>query len=146
MKIDIQELIARPTAGIRAHTSMATIGDDVGRVTRELIDIVGDRAAGPVVARYLSWEGDAGEFEAAVPVSEPLQDERVISGELPAGRAVVGEHVGPYPGLAAAWGLTRAWIAEHRLETNAPPWEEYVSDCRDVPPRELVTLIVFPIA
>ena len=112
----------------------------------ELGAYVGDRMAGAPLARYHTWEDDAGEMEVAIPVKEPVEGtDRIQASELPAGRAAVAMHIGPYDNLKETWTALGTWIEEQGLEPAAAPWEQYLSDCGDTPADQLQTRIVWPI-
>ena len=145
MQIAVQRLDPRAVVGIRTATSLATIGDDIGRLAGELAAIAGDRANGPVLARYHAWEGDAGEMEVLLPVDGEIADARVQASTLPGCEAVVAVHVGPYEDLAGAWAAVTRWIADSGLQPGAAPWEEYTDACGSVPPEQLRTTIFFPL-
>lgn len=147
MAYAVEHLEAQPALGIRVRTRIEEIGDRIGAVLPRLMEVAGEHAAGPVLARWHSWEGDTGEMEVAVPVAPGAQGAGdVVLSQLPAGRAVVTWHVGSYDGLKDAWKRLKAWMADEGLEGGAAPWEEYVSDCAVTPPEELRTRIVWPLA
>jgi effector-binding domain-containing protein len=67
-------------------------------------------------------------------VAQPAAVEHAVSAiSLPAGRAAVLRHVGPYQGLRDAFGQLRSWIDEHGEAVAGPPWEVYVTDPRTEP-------------
>lgn len=146
MDIRIEEIDAQPVAGIRTHTLQTEIGDKVGALLGEIMPQVGPNMAGAPLAVYHTWEGDGGEMEVAVPVQPGAKFEGRIEGhELPAGRAVVLTHIGPYDKLQESWDAIGAWIKEHDCKPRSAPWEQYVSDCAVTPPEKLETRIVWPI-
>ncbi len=146
MSFTIENITAQPVVGIRMHTKLEEIGDRIGELMPEIGAFVGDRMAGPPLARWHTWEDDAGEMEVAVPVTEPIEGTgRIQASELPAGRAAVAMHVGPYDTVADTWNAFGAWMNEQGLERVASPWEEYLNDPTETPPEELQTRIVWPI-
>ena len=154
MDVTIETLETTPVVGITASVRMDQIGPKIGELLPEVMAAAGDAVAGPVIA---SWHcvGDGGdgdgkvpeaEMELAVPVSRVVAPTgRVAAAELPAGRAIVHWHVGPYEGLAATWGALSEWMQAEGHRGRAAPWEEYVSDCAVTPLDELRTKIVWPI-
>jgi len=59
----------------------------------------------------------------------------------------VGTYVGPYDGLANAWGeFVGKWLptSGHTLR-NAPSFEAYINDCMQTPPAELRTELHVPV-
>lgn len=147
MQYAIETREACPILGIRAQTKKAEVGQTVDRLMPQLMAVAGGSIAGPIVARYHSWEGDGGLMELAAPVRPGVGGSgEVQAGELPGGRVAVAEYVGSYEGLADAWQAFMAWLESEGLEGCAAPWEEYVSDCETTPPEKLVTRLVLPLA
>jgi effector-binding domain-containing protein len=146
MSFTIENITSQPIVGIRTQTTMAEIGNNIQRLMPELGAFVGDRMAGGPLVRWHSWEDNAGEMELAVPVREPMEGtDRVQPGELPAGRAAVALHVGPYDSVADTWNAFGAWMNEQGLERAGAPWEQYLNDPQCTPPQDLQTKIVWPI-
>jgi effector-binding domain-containing protein len=86
-------------------------------------------------------------MEVAVPVRDPQADQgEVKASTLPAGRALVVIHRGPYDGLKDTWRALGPWMAKEGLVARADPWEEYLDDPCGTPPEDLRTRIVWPIA
>jgi len=146
MKFTIENVSSRPVVGIREQTKMTEIGNKMGALVPELVTFAGDRVAGPPLARWHTWEGDAGEMEVAIPVREPTAGtDRIQASELPAGRAAIAMHIGPYDNLKDTWTALGEWMKEQALEPAGAPWEEYLSDCDQTPPDQLMTRIVWPV-
>ncbi len=70
----------------------------------------------------------------------------VAGSELPSGRAAVLVHQGPYGRLGDSWGRMEELMAERHLLSAACGWEHYIDDPETVPPEELRTELVHPIA
>ena len=146
MKFSIETIPAQPVLGIRTQTTLAQIGDDIGRVMPELAGHAGERMAGPPLARWHTWDGNSGEMEVAVPVREAAETSgNIEASELPGGRAAVAIHVGPYEELKVTWEALKSWMTEQGLEGTAAPWEQYISDPGTTPAEELQTRIVWPV-
>ena len=110
-------------AYLAIHAQVATEADFRRAADRgfpELFGWLGEHEiapAGPLFIRYLvvDDDGDPREIELGVPVAPGIPgDERVRSGELPAGRWATYLHVGPYrsetePDLAAGRATLRDW-------------------------------------
>ena len=106
---------------------------------------LGIQVSGPAVARYRQ-NGDAFDVEAGfyVPTAFPTDGE-VECIELPAVRAAVTTHIGPYEGLPAAYEALHAKAHEEGWELEQTMWEEYWSDPQSTPPAEWRTEIVWPL-
>jgi len=106
MNATIETLGATSVIGITTGVSMDQVGPKIGELLPDLMAAVGDAAAGPVIARWHCVDGQSAEaeMELAVPVSRAVESASgYTAAELPAGRAVIYWHVGPYEGLAATW-------------------------------------------
>src|SRR5690606_32575296 len=59
--------------------------------------------------------------------------------EIPAGRTAVAIHVGPYSGLAAAWGAFAGKLLAdgHQMSPAAPCYEVYLDDMATTPEDRL---------
>ncbi|MBL8755093.1 MAG: hypothetical protein JNK15_17450 [Planctomycetes bacterium] len=71
---------------------------------------------------------------------------RVQNSELPAGKAVMAWHVGPYDKLSVAHGLLRDHATAQKWKTRGGPWEIYWTDPGMVPdPARWKTQLFLPI-
>ena len=98
----ISERAAQPYLAIRCDVTPETIARAIDRGFPELFGWLasnGVQPSGPPFIRYLEVDAD-GEpvvLELGAPVADALAgDERIRTGELPAGRYVTYLHVGPY--------------------------------------------------
>jgi len=80
-----------------------------------------------------------------MPIATPApRGERVV--QLPAGRAAVTRHLGPYEEVGLADLALHAWAEERRLEPAGPLREVYRNDPAEVPPEALETDVVLPVS
>lgn len=86
---------------------------------------------GPIYSRYdTELEGDV-RIEAGIPLIAPLDQPVEFSqvwiepGELPGGRIVRAEHIGPYSELAASWQRYLADLEKAGHVPQKPYWETY---------------------
>jgi AraC family transcriptional regulator len=105
--------------------------------------------AGPPFARYpevgmgsLVIEG--GVSIAAPPSTAPDAGIEVLT--VPAGRAAVAIHRGPYDSLPESYEQIEKWLREQGLSAAGAPWETYLTDPGDHPdPSTWETEIVQPV-
>lgn len=105
--------------------------------------------AGPPFARYpdigmgsLVLEG--GVTIAAPPEEPPGNGIEVLT--LPAGRAAVAVHRGPYENLADSHQAIETWMRAENLSSAGPPWETHLTDPGERPdPATWETEIVHPV-
>lgn len=82
-------------------------------------------------------------FDAAIPLAskpEALPEAGAVKlGSLPAGRAIMKVHKGPYTTMAATYQRIRDEMKTKGLKEGARSWEEYVTDAGEVDEAELLT-------
>lgn len=147
--ITIETLPVRHLASIRVkckHAEMQKTLTVILPETMRHVMAVGAKIDGAPLVRYHRW-GDDLDVEGGMPVAEPIEGEgRVQPATLPAGKAVVIWHVGPYDELGRTHERLQAYLREKGLETRGPFWEEYWTDPGMEPdPSKWRTKIVWPI-
>jgi effector-binding domain-containing protein len=148
-RMEIKQLERRHTATIRvAHV------DDVGRVLGDILPAIfghlgalGITPTSPPFARFHGGTAGDWDLEAGVGVPAPIAGSgRITASELPAVRAAVTWHVGPYDTLPDAWMRFRDEAEAQGLNAAGGPWEVYWSNPDEVKdPNELRTELVYPI-
>jgi AraC family transcriptional regulator len=156
---EIRELAPQPTIAVRVAVPMA--GVDVGALVdfhlpglAARAPVLGIAIAGPPYVRYHDWGGDVADLELGFPVDVPAGALPALASctpgvagaaDLPAGRAAVLVHRGPYSGLPGAFRLLEAWCRDRGLDLEHGPWESYVDNPELVPPDELRTEVIWPL-
>lgn len=161
--VDVSDLSVRQEP-IRALEAIALAGsapvDDLERTAATLGELYGrllEHAAGQsldIAGQPLTLtaapDPDTWRFQAALPVRAGSGWRPDGSGiellQLPAGPALVGEHVGPYAGLSDAVARLDAHVRSLGLARGGPIRQVYVSDPGDTPEEALVTRIEWPLA
>jgi AraC family transcriptional regulator len=150
-EIEVKEVPAHPAVAIR--DKVATEG--LGPAMRELYPVVwaflekrGIEPAGPSFAVYHSYSEEEVDFEAGFPVAEPVEGEgRVVGIELPAVRAAVTVHVGPYTTIGQAHEALDAWAHGQGHDHGEPVREVYlVGPGQDEDSTNWRTEVVYPLA
>lgn len=104
----------------------------------------GEMCAGPPVMLYYDEEFNPGQADVEVawpvPPGSPLANRT-----LPAVRAAVCMHVGPYSGLEGAYEAVFAWVNQNGYRAVYPLREVSHTDPRTTPPDQLVTEIIIPV-
>ena len=153
MPYDVQIIEAAPqmVAATRVHTTLRSIGEDIGAGFGTLMQLIGSRGlpiTGPPLLVYHDMidEDTGGEIEICVPVGTAVPDGSGVYGrELEGGPVAATTHRGPYAEIAPAYHTLTGWISEHGHEIAGPPREIYLNDPQTVPPEELLTRVEFPI-
>ena len=142
---EISERQAQPYLAIPATLSMAELGQAVP-LAGEVFGWLGQRGiapVGPPFWRYLTIEmPDRLEIQCGVTIGAAIPgDDRVLAGELPAGRYATVLHHGHPDDLVETTGRLLAWAEQEGLALDATPdqrhWgcrlEEYLTDPDEEP-------------
>ncbi|QGQ20239.1 AraC family transcriptional regulator [Cellulomonas sp. JZ18] len=153
-------LVSEPTVRVAAlrrtvpTDALASFFDAAFPAVATAVAAAGARPAGPAIAWYARVPDATAELTAAVPVADadlgPLGrvgDDAVTVVDLPGGRALATEHVGPYDGIGGAWDrLVAHWRAEHGGTGRGDFWEVYLTDPGDgADPATWRTRLVLPL-
>ncbi|MDX1933442.1 MAG: GyrI-like domain-containing protein [Capsulimonadales bacterium] len=151
MKINIQEFPTRKAVCLAHHGAYFMIGQTFER----LMSLIGTKGIpmNQTVALYYDdpentpveeLRSDAGVF-VADDFTSTDPDVRVVM--IEGGSYAVATHMGPYDGLGHAWAeFTRGVTGTGYSFRNAPSFEVYVNDCREVPPEQVRTDLYVPVA
>jgi effector-binding domain-containing protein len=143
VRVEVQERQPFTLAAKRVTIRPDQLCEAIGETAAEVGELLGDAAAGRrLIVRYLSWAATA-ELEIGFEVEEPVQGLEVT--RVGGGPAAVALHIGPYDQLAAVTGEVAEWVGAHG-ELAGAPYEVYLNDPGQVPPDELRTEVVWPIA
>lgn len=121
------------------------LAEQMSEIIPRLIEQVGERVvpAGPPVC-VCPFPGDDGTLEVAV--GWPVPADTPGAERLPATRALVMTHHGPYERLSHSYRLMSEVMERNGLEPAGDPVEVYVTDAEEVPdPKDYVTEIEWPI-
>jgi AraC family transcriptional regulator len=104
---------------------------------------------GPPFARYPEVGMGSLVIEGGVPVAAPPSlppGDGIEALAIPAGRAVVAVHRGPYDSLPESYQQIEKWMRDQGLSAAGPPWESYLTDPGERPdPATWETEIVQPV-
>ncbi len=114
------------------------------------IDAVGLEVAGPPLSILRGFSGAELVFDAAIPIrgvadSASLEDTSIELGHTFEGAVIRVKHVGPYRTLAETHRKISAYIAAYGIERDGAAWESYISDPSNVPEKDLLTYVYYPI-
>ena len=145
-QLEIRDIAAQSAAAEHAVTSADELPAVVDRAFPAIFARLGElgvQPAGPPFIRYLDT-GDPMQVELGVPVASEFEDSEQVS--LPAGRAAVWTHVGPYSELRHACEQLGAAVQELGEQPSGPFWESYVTNPAEEPDAsKRVTEIYLPL-
>ncbi|HQQ25138.1 MAG TPA: GyrI-like domain-containing protein [Methanomassiliicoccales archaeon] len=146
--IEIVNTKETPAIAIREKVKVTEIPAVMERMYGELFPHLGRdvKCAGPPFAFYHSWEGEIMDIEVGFPISgKGIEAGNVKAIKLPAARAAVATHIGPYDRLTDTYNIMMEWMKANG-HTPAPfMWEEYLNSPQEVPPDKLMTRLYWPI-
>jgi effector-binding domain-containing protein len=148
----IIDLAEQRTATRRASLPMDELKgffDQAYEAIWSVVQAQGLSVTGPPFAAYHGMPGEVVDVEAGFPVTGDVADsDGVGASTLPACRAAVAVHVGPYEGLGDTWEALAQWAREQGLEPAGEMfWESYLSDPRTEPdPASWRTQLAQPVA
>jgi DNA-binding transcriptional MerR regulator/DNA gyrase inhibitor GyrI len=151
IKVTLEEVPALRVAVIAAHVPVDDMFKHVPMTITSLIgwlDRHGVRCSGNPLILHLGIVDDALDVEVGWPIDAGLEGDEVVSiREVPAARAAVLEHRGPYEELPTLYQPLEDWIREQGLTPQTPIRELYDTNPNDTPdPQEWVTRIAWPVA
>lgn len=138
---------------VQSAPDAASISEALGAAYFDVLafmDSQGLRQVGAPVAIARRFDGAQLRFDAGIPFAGDVESgdgtaAGVRIGETPGGPSLRVRHVGPYRALAETHRRIAAYLAALGIERNGNSWESYVSDPTEVPERELVTYVYYPV-
>ena len=146
--IELTTTTAQRAASIREKVKVTEIPQAMGRLFGELMAAMqkGLPVAGPPFAYYHSWSNEEVDIECGFPISGEFEaDGRIRPFTLPAVKAVVTMHVGPYDKLMESYTKMEQWMRANGHTPADYMWEYYLNEPGTVPPEQLMTRLVWPI-
>lgn len=140
---------AQAAAAIRKKIDVREIPQTMGELYGELAQFLrshGVQIIGPPFAYYHSWSDESVDLECGFPVNGKFSDEgRVHNFVLPAVKAVMATHLGPYSTLMDTYTKMAEWMRAQGHEPAGYMWESYLNEPGKVPDAELMTACFWPI-
>ena len=151
--MEIKNLKSQPVVSIRTTISLEQIQDFLGRGYGKIMEFLGRNGLHPADAPFALYRNEdmqaldiefgfpvqSAEGLAALVASEP----ELQLAELPAGKAAVALHTGPYMQLEKTYTELTNWVKQQGLETSGICFERYIDDPDSVPEDELKTEVYF---
>lgn len=124
------------------------LGPVIGRLFGEIMHSNSEAVLlGPPMVRYLKWEPEMCEIEAACWVEKltsPGPESELK--EIPGCTAAMYRHVGPYEGLPAAWARFWEEFNAEGILAETPCWDAYVTNPVEEPdPLKWITELYIPV-
>lgn len=146
--IEIVNTKETPAIAIREKVNVSEIPAVMGRMYGELFPHLGKdvQCAGPPFALYHSWEGEVMDMEVGFPIAgKGIEAGNVRTIKLPAVRAAMAVHIGPYDRLTDTYNIMMEWMKVNGHTPASFMWEEYLNSPQEVAPDKLMTRLYWPI-
>ena len=149
-EIRIVDLEQQPTAVVSEQVPMDALTEFFGRAFSTVMEVTGRQGVmvtGPPFALYHGVPTETIDVEAGFPTTAAVEaDGDVRPGVLPAGRAAVAVHVGPYDTLSQTYDEVMRWVVDQGLTPGWDMWEEYLTDpSADSDPATWRTRVLCPV-
>lgn len=146
---DVREINSSPILYQRRRVTRENIGPALAEIFPAVHAYAaqnGFALTGAPLVRYTGMESDGFEIEAGIPVASGAKGSGEIElGALPAGKAAVTLHKGPYEDLHKAHTALEAWLKSSKYEAAGAPWESYINDPGEHQPADYETEIFAPV-
>lgn len=130
-QIEVRVLEEQTTAAMLDTITVDQIGGWLPQAFGRVGDYLSHRGLGPAgmpYARLRRLDEDRFQIEAGFPSFAAVEGDREVTpSHLPACRAAVATHIGPYEELLATYEALTEWLAERGKEAIGDPWEVYFS-------------------
>ena len=151
--MEIKNLKSQPVVSIRTTISLEQIQDVLGQGYGKVMEFLGRNGIQPADAPFALYRNEdmqALDIEFGFPVSEVDGLAKLVASEpelqlaeLPAGKAAVALHTGPYMQLEKTYTELTNWVKQQGLETSGICFERYIDDPGTVPEDKLKTEVYF---
>ena len=111
------------------------------------LDKQGVKPAGPAMTVYTATDDTGFQYQAAVPIEEPLKNPPrgdIGAGKSPAGKAYHFVHRGSYDAMDTTYEAITNFLDEKKLEAKDMFIEEYITDLRTTPEDKLIVNVFVP--
>jgi effector-binding domain-containing protein len=107
----------------------------------------GVKPSGPAMTIYTATDDTGFQYQAAVPIEEPLKNPPrgdISAGKSPSGKAYHFVHRGSYDAMDTTYEAITNFLDEKKLEAKDMFIEEYLTDLRTTPEDKLIVNVFVP--
>lgn len=136
------------SAGIRQQVLFRDLPSVFGPTFEKVSQLAinaGAKLVGPAYAHYFGAPTEVVDVEIGFGIDSAIRSDELTITELPAGRAVVGVHLGPYEKLAESYEQMIPWLAKRPELVLAEHMFEFYESMPGQDEAEAVTRLVFPL-
>jgi effector-binding domain-containing protein len=147
--MEVRTVEERTTVSIRMTTTGDMLPQALGEGYGEIMEYLartGIEPTGPPYSLYHNMDMESLDVEMGFPVAgSPTPEGRIRPSTIPAGRAAVAIHVGPYETMDDTYRALMAYVEREGLATEPFMYEVYLNDPDEVEPQQLQTEVYFPL-
>jgi effector-binding domain-containing protein len=146
--IEIITTRVQTAIAIREKVKVKEIPQVMDRLFEELFPLLKNevQCVGPPFVLYHSWSQDEVDLDVGFPVAgEGVTVGKVRPIQLPAVKAAVAMHIGPYDKLVDTYNGMMVWMKQKGQVPADYMWEEYLNSPDDTPPEKLMTKLYWPL-
>lgn len=121
---------------------------DAFKLVRGYLAKEGIKAAGPAMTIYIATDDAGFEFQAAVPIAEPMAKPPrgdLEMGSPPSGKMLKFVHRGSYDAMDSTYEAITNYLDSKQLEAQDTFIEEYATDPLSTPEADLVINVLVPV-
>ena len=133
-------------------TEHSEISEAYGKNFGKLMKFMGENKIEMVgmpisVAHVWEPENDRFVFEVALPIAKMKikNNDGIYGREIKGGNVVVGKQMGPYSEMEKTYNSLMEYMKEKGIEASGMPYEVYANDPTTVEPKDILTLVNFPV-
>lgn len=149
-EVIVKRLSAQWALVVHQHVTTGDISQGMAEAFERLMahaQASGAQFAGPPFNQYPEPPGPDFTFLVCMPVLPgATAGEGVSVEELPGGEAATLLHRGPYDQVEPSWQRLMEWVAASGRQPAGPVREVYLNEPGTVPPDELLTEMIVPLA
>jgi effector-binding domain-containing protein len=125
---------------------LAKVFGEAYAVLEKYLAEIGEKPADAPFGAYFNMNMFSLDIAIGFPVRKPLPGkEKVQAYEIPAGKAAVAMHIGPYGKVGAAYKAIDSFLRANHLTKTGVCYEFYLNDPTTTPPDQLQTRVMFPL-
>jgi effector-binding domain-containing protein len=154
--LEISETMAEDMFLLATKDSCSTehskISEAFGKNFGKLMKFMGDNKIemmGMPISVAHAWEpeNDRFVFEVALPIAKTKikNSDGIYGREMKGGNVVVGKQMGPYSEMEKTYNSLMDYMKEKGIEASGMPYEVYANDPTSVEPKDIMTLVNFPV-
>lgn len=149
-KFELTEQPEQPVLSIRTRTAVANLPQELGKAYGAIIGYlheIGEEPLGAAAfAAYYNMDMEDLDVEMGFQVAKPLAGRGEIKASvIPAGQQVSCLYKGPYNEMEPVYNAMSQWMKDNGHTPTGVFYEFYYNSPLEVPEKELLTKIVFPL-